>query len=354
MTINSTKMYISKKNLIHNLEYLKKTFNKKIMCVVKSNAYGHDINLITKTLFKNGYKYFAVARLCEAEKILLNPELNNSNILIFESIGKQSLNIIKDSKAFQMSVNTYEELLEAINYGIPSEKIQIKIDFGFGRNGILINYLSKLKNYIEKNNLKFAGIYSHLFSVNYDDGLEIIKKFTNLVDFLGKDKFEMIHLQNSLAIEKFKSLEITTHIRIGELIYGVQSEGKLDNNLKQVFSLRGKVAGIKNLENSRYLAYNLKSELSLKNYKYIAKLKIGYGDGFLKCNENTICMINRKEYNISLITMDNSFIEVDSSVKEGDEVIFYPNISEIQSNLHMSIYELLTILSPRIKRVIID
>ncbi len=338
MAINSVKMYISEKNLIYNMEYLKSNFNKEVLAVVKSNAYGHDINLITKLLYKNGYKNFAVARLVEAQKIMLNTSLSQAEILIFESIGKDFLNIIK----------------EAIEYGILPEKIQIKIDFGFGRNGITLDYLEKLKKYIEKKNLFFNGIYSHLFAVCHRDGLKIIKKFEDVVNFLGKERFKMIHLQNSSAIEKYGSLDITTHIRVGMVIYGLQGDGFFDKNLRQVFSLRGQIAGIKNLESSNYIAYNLKSNLLINNSKYIAKVKFGYGDGFLKVNENTKCLINNKEYNITLITMDNSFIEVDENVKEGDEIIFYPDISFSVPILNMNIYELLVIITSRVEKEIVD
>lgn len=354
MAINSVKMYISEKNLIYNMEYLKSNFNKEVLAVVKSNAYGHDINLITKLLYKNGYKNFAVARLVEAQKIILNTNLSQAEILIFESIGKDFLNIIKENKNFIMSVNTFEELKEAIEYGILPEKIQIKIDFGFGRNGITLNYLEELKKYIEKNNLFFNGIYSHLFAVCHNDGLKIIKKFEDVVNFLGKERFKVIHLQNSSAIEKYGSLDITTHMRVGMVIYGLQGDGFFDKNLRQVFSLRGQIAGIKNLESSDYIAYNLKSNLIVNNSRYIAKVKFGYGDGFLKVNENTKCLINNKEYNITLITMDNSFIEVDENVKEGDEIIFYPDISFSVPILNMNIYELLVIITSRVEKEIVD
>lgn len=354
MTINSIKMYISEKNLIHNMDYLTSNFNKKVLAVVKSNAYGHDINLITKVLVKHGYCEFAVARLVEALKIINEPETREASILIFESIGKKSLKYIKNNKNLIMSVNTYEELEEAISYGISPKNIQLKIDFGFGRNGIYLEDIDKLKIFIGKNNFKFSGIYSHLFSVNYEEGLEIIKKFTEIVNFLGKERFGIIHLQNSAAIENFGSIPITTHIRPGMLIYGLQEEGFYDENLKQVFSLEGEIAGIRDLSASRYVAYNLKSNLNIESGKYIAKVKIGYGDGFLKINENTQCLIGNKEFYITLVTMDNSFIEVDSSIKEGDKIVFYPNVAFSYSKLNMAIYELLTILSPRVKRVLID
>ena len=50
--------------------------------------------------------------------------------------------------------------------------------------------------------------------------------------------------------------------------------------------------------------------------------------------------------------MDNSFIEADETVKEGDEVIFYPDVYFSRPAFNMSIYELLTILNSRIERVL--
>ena len=76
MTIHSTKIMVSEGNLIHNMNYLTSKFEKRVLAVVKSNAYGHDINLVAKTLYKHGYKEFAVARLVEAEKILSDKTLS--------------------------------------------------------------------------------------------------------------------------------------------------------------------------------------------------------------------------------------------------------------------------------------
>lgn len=354
MTINSTKIFVSERNLIHNMNYLVNRFQKKVLAVVKSNAYGHDINLITKTLYKHGYQEFAVARLTEAEKIISEAELQNSKILIFESIGFNALKIIKNTPAFYMTVNAFDELEEALSFGVPSHKIHLKIDFGFGRNGIELCDLEKLKSLIEKYDLKFAGIYSHLFSVTYEEGTALIEKFREIVNMLGKERFEMIHLQSSATAENFGSIDFTTHIRIGTFIYGLQEKGFFDPNLKQVFSLVGKVASIRNLESSPYLAYDLKSNIGAGVCKYTAKIKLGYGDGFLKLNQGSKCVINNKEFSITLVTMDNSFIEVDSSVKIGDSVIFYPNQSLTILEFGMIIYELLTILSPRLERVLVD
>ncbi len=348
MVENSIKLYLNEENLIHNMKYLSNYKQKKILPVVKANAYGHGLEEIVGLLYKNGQREFAVARYVEAEKIF-KMGLEDVRILVFESIG--DLALVKDKKSIEVSANTFEELRKILEFGIESSRIQIKIDFGFGRNGIFLNEVDELKKYIQEKKLKFRGIYSHLFSVNYEEGLEYIEIFREVLNKLGKDRFEMIHLQNSAATLSF-DCNFVTHIRVGMLIYGLQEVGFYDSNLKQVFSLEGTVAGIRDISDNKYIAYGTKEELDFLGAKYIAKIKIGYGDGFLKVNEKSKCLINNKEFPIVLVSMDNTFIEVDTSVKVGDKVVLYYDISKITAHNRMNIYEMMTILSPRIERVI--
>ena len=58
---------ISKKNLIHNFDYIKKHVgnNVDIMPVVKANAYGHGVTEICKILSKCKINGFCVALLSE-------------------------------------------------------------------------------------------------------------------------------------------------------------------------------------------------------------------------------------------------------------------------------------------------
>ncbi|WP_438588540.1 alanine racemase [Cetobacterium sp.] len=345
-------MEISKENIINNVNFLKKKYKKSILPVVKANAYGHGIKVITKTLYENGYKDFCVARLSEAKKILENEKLSCCKILVFESIDQSHFSYIKSCDSLVVTANSFQELLTLINSGISSEKIQLKIDFGFGRNGIELLDILKLKSYIVNKNLEFSGIYSHLYATDFIEGKELIDRFSEMVLFLGKEKFQMIHIQNSVGILFYGAQDFMTHMRSGIFIYGLQEEGFFHEGLKQVFQLKGKVAGVRDIEDSKYLAYTSKDDLSNDNYKNIVKIKIGYGDGFLKCNENSMCTINKKTYKILSVTMDNTFIAGDDSISEGDEVILYPDINLIRNNTGMHICEVLPLINDRIERVL--
>ncbi|MEG0425352.1 MAG: alanine racemase, partial [Cetobacterium sp.] len=230
-------MEISKENIINNVNFLKKKYKKSILPVVKANAYGHGIKVITKTLYENGYKDFCVARLSEAKKILENEKLSCCKILVFESIDQSHFSYIKSCDSLVVTANSFQELLTLINSGISSEKIQLKIDFGFGRNGIELLDILKLKSYIVNKNLEFSGIYSHLYATDFIEGKELIDRFSEMVLFLGKEKFQMIHIQNSVGILFYGAQDFMTHMRSGIFIYGLQEEGFFHEGLKQVFQL---------------------------------------------------------------------------------------------------------------------
>ncbi|MCQ8213433.1 alanine racemase [Cetobacterium somerae] len=352
MEIKSFYMEISEKNLVNNINYLKEKYKKSVLPVIKANAYGHGIELIAKALYKNGYKEFSVARLNEALKILKNEELKKCKVLVFETIDESSFSYIKDYDSIIVTANSFRELKNLVNNGISSKQIQLKIDFGFGRNGIELLDILKLKSYIVDKNLEFNGIYSHLYATDFNEGKELIDKFNEVVFFLGKEKFQMIHIQNSVGILFYGAQDFMTHMRSGIFIYGLQEEGFFHEGLKQVFQLKGKVAGIRDIKDSKYLAYTSKDNLSSEDYKNIVKIKIGYGDGFLKCNENSMCIINKKPYKILSVTMDNTFIAGDNSICEGDEVILYPNVNLIRNNTGMHICEILPLINERIERVL--
>ena len=101
-----------------------------------------------------------------------------------------------------------------------------------------------------------------------------------------------------------------------------------------------------------YVAYETLESIDSNTTK-IAKIKIGYGDGFPKCNKGSYCLINKKEYKISQVTMDNTFIEVDDKVKAGDIVQLYHKPNELKAKTGCGALELYIALFPlRIKRIL--
>ena len=349
MENNSFKIAIKKENYIYNIKYLEKMKNKKVLPVLKANAYGHGLEVIAPLLYENGYKDYVVARLTEGENLYSVLEKEDVKIIVLESI--KSLQKVKENSWLIMAINKYEELIEAIEFGISPIQMKLKFDFGFGRNGIVAEDFSKVISYIKEKDLKFFGIYTHLFSVDQKFGIEIINRFTEIVNELGKERFVQIDLQNSMGIFKF-DCPIATHIRPGIAMYGLREEGYYEPQLRQVFKLIGGIAEIRNVKTlSKYIAYAPINDCDLGGYTNIAKVKIGYGDGFLKKNEGSKCIINNKEFKIIQISMDNSFIAVDENVVIGDEVNLYSDIWKSGNELEIKTTELVILVDRRIERV---
>ena len=350
----NTSFYVSldKEALYHNVSYLREYKQKELLPVIKANAYGHDIFLIAKALYDFDVKVWAVARLSEAVDLceyMKQFSVNDYKILVFESI--EDFETLNKYPNIYPSINSIKDIKQALANNISVDRLSLKIDFGFGRNGIKYEEIDELKTLIKFNSLKFFGLFSHLFSASHEDGLEVIKKFTEVADKLGRNNFEMIHLQNAAGVYNY-DIEVVTHIRTGTIVYGMQESGFYDLDLKPVFKgLIGKVDSVRYVSELDYIAYQDLSSIT-PGTKKIAKIKIGYGDGFPKINNKTTCMIKKKEYVISQVTMDNTFIEVDDRVNVGDEVCLYHRPSETKAKVGQTIWELLILLSTlRIKRI---
>lgn len=350
---NSFYAVIDKNALRHNIEYLRAFKNKDVLPVIKANAYGHDIFLIAKLLYEFDIKIWAVARLSEALDLInyfKTFNVDDFKILVFESITDYE--ILSQNKNIYPAINSIEEFKNALANNIETERMSLKIDLGFARNGISENEIEKIKKLTKFNDWKFFSIFSHLFSVEYEKGFDVIKRFSDIVNSLGKNKFSIIHLQNAAAVFNY-DIDIVTHLRTGMLTYGLQEPGFYDINLKPVLSkLIGKVDSVKYVNDINYVAYETMNSIDSNTTK-IAKIKIGYGDGFPKCNRGTYCLINKKEYKISQVTMDNTFIEVDDRVKVGDEVQLYHRPNELKAKTGCGALELyISLSSLRVKRIL--
>ncbi|MGL5000516.1 MAG: alanine racemase [Cetobacterium sp.] len=349
MGMKDFKVEVNSQKIIHNYQYLRNLRKKEIIAVVKANAYGHGIDGIVKLLWDNGCKYFAVARECEAEKIL-SLKLNNIKILILETI--EDIEFLKKNENIEMVVNNLKDLFFLLNNGVRTTQLHLKLDFGFGRNGVIEDDFIELEKLIIEKDLNFKGICTHVFAADYDDMIVIEKKFNNIIKKLDKKRFEIIHMQNSAGVISIEGKNCT-HIRCGTILFGLQEIGYYDPNIKRAFKLIGRILDIKDLTNLKYIGYEKKDDLNLEKNKKIAKIRLGYGDGFSKRSEGIMSIINNKKFKIVHISMDSTFVLVDDSVKNGDIVEVFHDLEESINFLKVPHYEFLSSINDRIKREII-
>lgn len=346
---DSFQIKLIRKNIVHNFNYIKGSTKKDIIAVVKANAYGHGLREVVPILADSGCLYFAVARECEALEIL-SLDIPQVKILIFETI--EDFSLLKNFKNLEMVVNSLEELKELINSGIDFSQLHLKFDFGFARNGFSQDEIETIKTLIIENNLYFQGAMTHFFSSNEEETIEIQRKFIESIEYIGRERFNIIHSQNSAATLLGLG-EGSTHVRCGISLLGMLDPGITDDNIKRSWSLCGPICDIKDFSKLDFIGYERIESIPTENFHRVAKIKIGYGDGFSKRNTNILCHINNKEYPIVHISMDTSFVLVDNSAEVGDIVEIYQNFEKCNAFLKMDHYEYTTLLNSRIPRIVL-
>lgn len=336
-------------NLIYNLNQIKKHTNKKIIAVVKADAYGHGAVEISKVLEKERVAYLAVARISEA--LILRKANIKTPILILSPIDPSDISLALEN---DLTLTIFS--LDWLKKITPKEKIKLhlKVDTGMNRLGLKsIDEIKEAISIIKNNeNLCLEGIYTHYATVDTNDELYFKQRdfFVQILNEIDYD-FKYIHTSASAALIKQKE-DFTNAVRPGLALYGLKPAPNLDLNLKPILSLYSNVVQIKNLKKGEFVSYGPKY-VAKKDTK-IAVIPIGYGDGWLRRYEDVPVVISDKHYRIvGRICMDLLMVEVDDKVLVGDTVeLIGPNITvdEIAEKVGTINYEVVTNLDKRLKR----
>jgi alanine racemase len=360
--IHETVMEIDLDAVVHNLNFYRSKLkpDTKIVCMVKADAYGSGGSEIAKTLQYHRCDYLAVAIAEEGVRLrqdgiklpimVLNPEVSGFETLFEYSLEPEVYNF-RILQAF---------IREANKRGISGYPIHLKIDTGMHRLGFAEGDLNELIPIInQQDGLHVQSVFSHLAaseSWKFDDfTTEQIATFKRVAKKIeaGCGYKVLKHILNSAGIERFPDEQLDM-VRLGISLYGVSASGL--QGPKTVCSLHSTILQIKEIPQNETVGYGRKGILD--HDAKIATIRIGYADGLKRQLGNGVGHVavnGHKAPIVGNICMDLSMIDVTGlEVEEGDSVeIFGQNISVIDVAERISTipYEILTSISPRVKRV---
>jgi|LSQX01.2.fsa_nt_gb alanine racemase len=350
-----SKQTYAKIHLAHlktNLEIIKKMIpSKKIIPVVKANAYGHGATVIMEYLFQQRIDFFAVSQLEEA--LELREKNKKVGILVLGAISKEQLKIISDN---QIDIFVYSnEILKAVFESRLPLRIHLKYDTGMHRYGFTdFNEILSAIHKIENNpTVKWIGISTHFATAGDNEILyhNQVESFKQLLNRLPK-KPEMIHMSNSASTIFYESgYDFTTHVRVGIALYGLSFE-HLNLGFKPVMSLHSHIVQIKKIKKGEFVSYGATYQ-ALED-EYIGVVPIGYADGWLRVNRESKVEINNKLYPIvGTICMDATLVKIDKTVNLGAEVILFGGLvsaKDVATHQKTIVYEVCTNISSRVPR----
>lgn len=360
---HETVLEINLNSLSHNYNFYKSKLKPKVkmMVMVKAFSYGNGGLEIAKLLEYHKVDYLGVAFADEGIGLktqgittpimVLNPETTSFGAIIQHQLEPEIYSI-KGLNAF-LKIAKQKNLFQY--------PIHIKLDTGMHRLGFEKQHLEELILLLKDNKtVTVKSILSHLATSddkNRSFALQQIELFKTLsLELTGALNISpMLHILNSSGISQFPEAQFDM-VRLGIGLYGISNFAEEQRFLENVGTLKSIISQIRTIQKGESVGYGRKF-IAKKEMK-IATIPIGYADGIRRSwgNENGFVLINNQKATIiGSICMDMLMVDVTAiSCIEGSEVILmgeHLSPSFIATKLNTIPYEILTSISPRVKRI---
>lgn len=363
---HETIMEVNLDAMVHNFNFFRSKIRPAtgIVCMLKAHGYGAGSVELARTLQEQGAAYIAVAVVDEGIElrrcgitmpiIVLNPRVYDFHTLSIYGLEPEVYSFELLEKLIEHFDN-YEE-----NVRFP---IHLKVDTGMRRLGFLEQDMPRVARMLSGARHIYAKtIFSHLACA--DDPSEdeytrcqfaVFERCYNTLSE-GLPYRVMRHILNSTGIVRFPEHQYD-FVRLGIGLYGVPTmyDGSM-SELRNVSRLSSTVISIKHWKAGDTVGYNRRGLLTRDSV--IATVPIGYADGLnrhLGYGNTSFTVNGRPCPTIGSICMDICMIDVTDAVcKVGDRVeIFGDTVTPqmLADSLGTIPYEILTSISPRVKRI---
>ncbi len=332
-----------------------------IVAMVKAAGYGAGSIELSRTLQSQGAAYLAVAVVDEGIELrqagitmpimVMNPRSVNYKAIFAYGLEPEiySLDMLADVIA------------EAEKSGLNHYPVHIKLDTGMHRMGFTEDEIGQLCRMLQTTEaIRVLSVFSHLATADcpdmdeYTDGqLERFARMTqSIVELLGYD-FKR-HVLNTAGILRRPEHHYDM-VRLGIGLYGV-TPFDAGEQLATVSTLRTVISNIREWPAGEAIGYGRRGVLDQPSR--IATLPIGYADGMNRRLGNGVgrVYINGSYAPVvGNICMDACMVDVTGiDCRIGDTVeVFGPHVrvEEIAEAIGTIPYEVLTSVSPRVKKV---
>lgn len=342
------------------------------MAIVKSNAYGHGIDLVVTAIEKK-VDWFGVVNLEEAfilRKLKIKKPILVLSYFSFSQISqaiKQNISLVVYTKG---QINNINSVAKKLN---KKARVHLKIDTGTNRLGISPAEVEDFIETVKKNKFIFLqGIFSH-FAASEESAhytkiqLDIFKTVARKSEkIIGRQLIKHIACSAATLLNKNNQLDL---VRMGLALYGLYSSPqtakvmkKARLYLKPVLSLKTQVIQVKNVPKGSYIGYGCAYTAPVA--QKIAVLPVGYFEGYVRALSNKSYVLIkgvrcpvRGRICMNLMMVDVTAVEAvivgDEAVligKQGREGITVDELAELSKTIN---YEIVARLNPMIKRVLI-
>lgn len=363
---------IDRQAVLHNLDAFHwLVAPSQLIPVIKSNAYGHGIDLVSEILDAHpACSMLGVAGLKEA--LFLRSQHRRKRILVLSFFNDCSENEIRLAieQKIELPLFSMEDALglDRLADGRPL-RVHVKIDTGTTRLGASPQQAPRLIQAVQTSrSLQLGGIFTHFAESENTDQTFTLQQLTSLETLIRKLRLSddvIIHSACTAAMIRQPSSRHSA-VRLGLGLYGLWPSDATrqfappELDLRPVLMWKTRVLQVKTVEAGTSIGYD-RSYVTTQTAK-IAVLPIGYADGYDRglsnCGQVLIqghrCPIRGR------ICMNLSMVEIPAllKVQAGDEAVLLGrqggeeiSVDEVANRLQTISYEITTRLNPLIPRI---
>lgn len=318
--------------LRHNFFEIKRLAGPKarILAVVKSDAYGHGMLPVAKTLESAGVDYFGVFELDEA--LALRQAGCKAPILIMMGVTPGEVSPVVENKLtaalFQQDIA--ERLSRTSLEQGRVTPVHVKVDTGMTRLGVPPEEVADFfRSVLPLKGIQLEGIFSHLATADEPDHPltgQQIRTFLQAVQQCRRLEVcpDAVHIANSGALLGKKGLDLGM-VRPGILLYGSPpAEGwAAAASFKPAMTFKSRVIQVRTVPAGTSISYGCTYTTRLRST--IATIPVGYDDGYSRMlsNSGEVLVRGKRVPVVGRVCMNLTMLDVSllEGVSVGDEVV---------------------------------
>ena len=351
----------------HNVRQLKRLCNTELMAVVKADAYGHGAEKISKIALSAGASRLAVAFPQEGKALRRAGIAVPILVMSTYFPGQEEYYVEYRLSPTISSAEGLERLSNVARRYKARVNIQIHVDTGMSREGVLIQDLPRLIHRSQNlPGIQPEGLLSHFACADVEGMPEVylqLHRFEQALKLAQKCGWNphAIHIANTAAFLEGVSLPTCNMVRLGISLYGLYPSLSVKKavELKPALSFHTVVTTVKRVPEgsgvSYGFAYRTQKETTL------CTLPVGYADGFSRIlsGKAEVLIGGRRFPVVGRICMDQCVVDVgDYPASIGEEAVLLGTqeneeitAQEWAEKLKTINYEVVCMISNRIPRI---
>ena len=337
------KLIISLKNYEYNLKLIKeKIAPKKIILVIKANAYGMGYDKVIRVIKKCRMNQVAISCLQEAHEVR---KIFSGEIHLLGDFLKQEVSSLLNLDVL-IPITNYESakfIEEKASLTGKKAVVQIYVDTGMGNLGLFHEKaILEIRKIMKLPHLSVKGIFSHFANADQENDFltkQQMKRFSLILNAVENEikRYKIkTHLANSDAVLNYpQSHHHHDLVRIGLALYGVNQKC-LVWGLKPCLSFKSYLISKKLVHPPFSVGYA--ETFKIKKPTWVGTISAGYADGvpFALSNSGRVFIRSKEFPIIGRLSMDYLTIDLldqEKNIHIGDEVVLLGKDKKSQKSI---------------------